>query len=312
MMSRPKQIRGVIAALLLPRDADGRPAWEAFDRNARFLVRTQISGLCVNGATGEFAGATAEERRQAVIRARRIAGDSVLVVSGVGASRWAEVLTLAREAEDAGADVLLLPAPYFFRYEPGDLAEFYRRTVAEFRIPALIYNLPAFTGGLDSELAAKLIREVDGIAGVKDSSGDLSLLESLPVSAVRFVGNDNVLAEALARGLCDGAISGVAGVVPEMTLALWRSSGDADKSRFESIGARHQELLRRLDEFPAPWGLKLIAELRGLGPATFALPLAAERREQAEKFAAWFSIWWRNAEEELAAALAADLELKIA
>jgi hypothetical protein len=57
------------AALLLPRDEEGRPAWDAFDRNARFVLRAGVSGLCVNGATGEFAGATAEERREAVLRA---------------------------------------------------------------------------------------------------------------------------------------------------------------------------------------------------------------------------------------------------
>jgi 4-hydroxy-tetrahydrodipicolinate synthase len=315
-MHGTKQLAGVIAAMLMPRDDGGRLEWEAFDRNARFVMRVGISGLCVNGATGEYAGSTAGERQEAVRRARSLAGESRLVLSGIGAARWSHVLDLAREAENAGADALLLPAPHFFGYAPGDLAEFYRRTVPELRVPVLIYNLPAFTGGLDSELASSLIREVDGIAGVKDSSGELELLEALTMAdgfkTIRFVGNDGVLVEALARGLCDGTISGVAGVVPELILALWNSADHRAEGLFDDLGTRLDELLHRLDEFPTPWGLKLIAELRGFSPASFALPLSAKRRIQARAFQAWFSDWWKAGEASFARALAAEVSISLA
>jgi len=148
--------------LLLPRDDLGRPEWGAFERNARFVLDMGAVGLCVNGATGEFAGASQAERREAVVRARRVSG-SALVVSGIGGTRWTEILALGREAEGAGADALLVPTPYFFSYALEDLAEFYRRLAVEFGIPLLIYNLPAFTGGLDAALAFQLIQELPGI-----------------------------------------------------------------------------------------------------------------------------------------------------
>jgi 4-hydroxy-tetrahydrodipicolinate synthase len=297
------QIRGVIAALLLPRDEHDQPRWDAFDRNARFLVSAGIDGLCVNGATGEYTGATAAERSEAMLRARRISGKGGLVLCGIGGSRLSEVLLLARDAEQAGADGVLVPAPHFFKYAPEDLAEFYRRIAAESRLPVLIYNLPAFTGGLDAKLAAQLIREVDGIAGVKDSSGELELLSLLshptPNGGLRLVGNDGVLAEALEHGLCDGTVSGVAGVLPELTLALWRRAADGEWDRFHDLSARQDALLRRLDDFPAPWGLKLVAELRGLAPASPAIPLSEGRRRQAEQFEAWFREWWTSAADAL-------------
>lgn len=311
-MSQRTQFTGVIAALLLPRDEAGRPAWDDFDRNASFTLRVGVSGLCVNGATGEFAGATREERREAVARARRIAGSSGVVVSGIGATRWAEFLDLAHDSEEAGADALLTPAPYFFNYSPGDLAEFYRRISGELRIPALIYNLPAFTGGIETALAMELIAGSKMIAGVKDSSGELGLLEQLTAAnhgrAVRLVGNDSVLAEALERGVCDGTISGVAGVVPEITLALWRSARDNGGSLFTRLRARLGALIGQLDAFPTPWGLKLIAELRGLGPASFGLPLSPERKRQAEEFQRAWPVWWSEAEADLAQALGAPVQ----
>lgn len=311
-MIERSQFGGVIAALLLPRDDQDCPAWDAFERNARFALDVGAVGLCVNGATGEFAGASPAERREAVVRARGVSG-SALVVSGIGGTRWREILTLGREAEDAGADAVLVPTPYFFSYAPEDLAEFYRRLVDELSVPVLIYNLPAFTGGLDAALAFQLIQELNGIAGVKDSSGELNLLQLLSIGhsgeALRLVGNDSVLAEALKRKLCDGTISGVAGVLPELTVALWKSAAGADAALFDRLSSRLETLIEELDEFPTPWGLKLIAELRGLGPASIGLPLSAQRRDEAARFAEWFPYWWKDSEADLAKALNAPVSL---
>jgi len=298
-MPQHKKFTGVIAALLLPRDDEDQPAWQDFDRNARFVLDAGVTAFCVNGATGEFAGATHEERREVIVRARRAAGASGAVLSGIGATRWREILALAREAVDAGADGLLAPPPHFFPYEQTDLAEYYQRLTAELAVPILIYNLPAFTTGVDPSLAAHLVRTVPGIAGVKDSSGRLGLLEDLAANgrgdAVALVGNDSVLAEALRRNLCDGCISGVAGVLPELTLALWQSGQARDGGNLARAAAALDSLLAKLEAFPTPWALKLIAELRGLAPAALSLPLSAERRAQVDDFRCWFPAWWESA-----------------
>jgi len=223
----------------------------------------------------------------------------MLVLSGTGASRWAECLQFARDAAHAGADSVLAPPPHFFSYEQEDLREFYRSIAADAPIPVLVYNLPAFTCGLDPEVAAELIRSLPGIEGTKDSSGELellSLLTSTPNSGkTRLVGNDSVLAEALEKGLCDGTVSGVAGVLPELTLALYRSAADGDCDALHYWAARQDVLLRQLSLFPAPWGLKFIAEARGLAPAHPALPMSPKRRRQVEEFHFWFQEWWELA-----------------
>jgi 4-hydroxy-tetrahydrodipicolinate synthase len=278
----------------MPRNESGLPIWEDFDKNVQFLLNRGVSGVCVNGATGEYAGCSNEERLEAVSRARRLSGSNGLLVAAVGSMRWEETVRLALEAEDAGADALLIPAPHFFSYEQGDLAEFYRQTVAKVHVPALIYNLPAFTGGLDPQVAVGLICEVEGIAGVKDSSGRLDILEALSLDdrgAVRLVGNDSVLAPALSRGLCDGTISGVAGVLPELTLALVASASGQEPD-FRLIEKDLTDLIEQLDAFPTPWGLKLIAGCRKLHPASFSLPLSSARQQQAASFRTWFGGWW--------------------
>jgi 4-hydroxy-tetrahydrodipicolinate synthase len=295
-MNRIANLGGVIPAVLMPRDESGLPIWADFDRNVQFLFECGVPGVCVNGATGEYAGCSNEERLEAVSRARRLAGSGGMLVAAVGSMRWEETVRLALEAEDAGADALLIPAPHFFSYEQGDLVEFYRQTVAKVHVPALIYNLPAFTGGLEPQVAVDLIREVEGIAGIKDSSGRLDILEALSLDgrgAVRLVGNDSVLANALSRGLCDGTISGVAGVLPELNLALVESAS-GDPSGFSRLEKHLADLIEQLDVFPTPWGLKLIAGCRKLHPASFSLPLSEARQKQVADFRAWFSAWWER------------------
>ncbi|WP_321475730.1 dihydrodipicolinate synthase family protein [uncultured Paludibaculum sp.] len=313
-MLRNQQIGGIIPAQLLPRDADGAPAWGLFERNAELLMSAGGVGLCVNGATGEYVAASESERIEAVVRARRVAGNQGLVVSAVGAASLRETIALAHVSQEEGADIILIPPPHFFRYEQQDLAEFYRQAVAALRVPALLYNLPSFTAHLDSSLCVELIHELPGLAGIKDSSGQLDILTTLTgpdgPTGVRLVGNDTVLAEAMRRQICDGSISGVAGVLPELTIGLWDAGVKGATERFERISGLLDELLAQLDPFPIPWGIKLISAVRGFGTATFALPSSAARQKQSAEFQAWFCEWWPGASDVLGIPASGSMSLR--
>lgn len=297
-----RQIGGVISAVLFYRDERSRPDWEAFERNLALLKGAEVDGVCVNGATGEYAGATAAERREAVARARRVLEGGGAVISGAGATSLHETVEHARAAEEEGADAHLIPVPHFFPYSQSDVGEFYRRAAAELKRPVLIYNLPQFAGRVELPLALELIRDTGNrIAGIKDSSGGLDILEALteggPSDAVRLVGNDSVLGEALQRGLCQGMISGVAGVLPELNRGVFDAWKSAERNRFDAAAQLLAEFIERIDVWPVPWGLKLAAEARGIGRATFALPLSNERKRQAEDFRKWFEPWWASVTE---------------
>jgi 4-hydroxy-tetrahydrodipicolinate synthase len=303
-MSPSRRVGGVISAVLFYRNEEGGPLWDAFENNLALLKSCGVDGLCVNGATGEYASASREERRQAVSLARRAMGSHGIVVSGAGAASWLETLQLARDAESEGADAHLVPAPHFFPYQQSDLAEFYCRTAAALTRPVIIYNLPQFTGKVERELALTLIRDQSiNVAGIKDSSGNLDILEALtvegPADAVRLVGNDGVLAKALQQCLCGGMISGVAGVLPELNQGLWEASRRGDSQLFESAALLLAQFIERLNPWPTPWGLKLAAQVRGIGPASIALPLSPERATQASEFRNWFEPWWAAAREAL-------------
>lgn len=304
-MSRNELPGGVVPAVLLPRDEEGRPEWDEFERLVDFLLARGSAGVCVNGATGEYARATPEERRTAVAVACRVAGRRGVVVAGGGSASADATIRLLRESEQAGAHAHLVPPPCFFRYREDDVEAFYRAVAAAAVRPVLIYNLPAFLTGVSDETAIGLLASEERIAGVKDSSGRLELLERLTAApelrARRFIGNDWALAEACRRGLADGVISGVACVLPELIVALWEAGERRDPAALGQLEGLLVEALEQIDAWPAPVGLEILAEARGLRRCLPAVPLSRQRQDQARQMRRWFDAWWSRHAEKLSA-----------
>jgi 4-hydroxy-tetrahydrodipicolinate synthase len=192
---------------------------------------------------------------------------------------------------------LLLPMPYFFPYQQGDLEQFCRCVAASVSIPVLLYNLPQFTSGLQKETVHTLISEVPNIIGIKDSSGSLEILRHLTehgIDACRIVGDDSVLSAALSAGVCDGVISGVACVVPELILGLYAREKHLESAEFSTYAQVLDQFVEQLSAFPTPWGLKWIAQAREILEPTFPLPLSPARAAQGKRLELWFQSWFSN------------------
>ena len=286
--------QGVYAAVLVPRVSDGAINERGFRGILGFLPGKKISRIVVNGATGEYCLTTPRDlARLLAICNETLPGDAELLC-GIGAPALPGCLELGRIAMDAGARALLLPMPHFFPYSQDDLQSFCTAVAGSLDAPVLLYNLPRFTTPLELETVRSLTASVANIIGIKDSSGSLSLLRGLEGSgAARIVGDDSVLVAAVAEQVADGVISGVAGVLPELITFLYHERDSPDYARGAALLA---ELIRQLSVFPVPWGLKLIAECRGLAEAGILQPLSSARAAQACEFRAWFSRWWPDAE----------------
>ena len=102
---------------------------------------------------------------------------------------------------------------------------------------------------------------------------------------------------ALDAGLCDAVVSGVAGVLPELTTSLFHQrNSPAYPQAVELL----TDLIGHLSALPVPWGLKLIAECRGITPAWFSQPLSATRTTQAKEFREWFPARWAQWQDAMA------------
>ena len=290
-----KLVRGVSAAVLTPRLPDGSVDAPSLRKLLEFLLDRGISSFALNGATGEFCITTPSQLRTLLSTAKEVAGNAAEFVCGVGAPDTAGSIVFARIAQDAGVKGLLLPMPYFFPYQQGDLEQFSRSVAAAVSVPVLLYNLPQFTSGLQKETVHTLITEVPNIIGIKDSGGSLDILRHLSeqrVDACRIVGDDSVLSAALRAKVCDGVISGVACGVPELILALYSRGEQHGSVEFAQTTQALDELIAQLSGFPTPWGLKWIAQARGVLQATFPLPNSPARTAQGRQLERWFKEWF--------------------
>jgi 4-hydroxy-tetrahydrodipicolinate synthase len=294
-------ISGVFAALLTPRNVEGGIDVPALRKLVQFLTQSGISSFAVNGATGEFCLTSSAELRTMLSTIREADAGRARMLCSVGAVGAVQSIELARVAESEGAEALLLPMPYFFPYAQEDLDLFCRTVAGATRLSVLLYNLPQFTSGLEKETVRGLITEVPNLVGIKDSSGSLEILRHLTqhgVEACRIVGSDAAFAPALRDGICDGVVSGIAGVAPEAILALYEWKHQTESEGFASAARRIEEFVEHINLFPYPWGLKWIAEARGILEATTSLPLTRHRLEQKQELVGWFAEWLRDGSHE--------------
>ena len=288
-----KLMTGVFAAVGTPRTASGAVDESGFADVLRFLMDRGIRGFVLNGATGEFCLTTNAELRALLAVAAEVTRGRAEYLCGIGSAGILGAVANGCAAIEGGAKGLLLPMPYFFRYEQDDLDAFCRTAAGELPRPILLYNLPQFGAGLEPETVVRLIREVPNIVGIKDSSGALDILRALSepgVEATRIVGNDSALVPAMQERVCDGVVSGVASVLPELIRSVYETGGE--DSECEPVRLLN-EFIAAVDAFPTPWGLKWIGEARGIGAATFAQSVSPGRAAAGEAMQAWFRAWSR-------------------
>ncbi|GHA15199.1 4-hydroxy-tetrahydrodipicolinate synthase [Streptomyces echinoruber] len=217
----------VLCAMVTPFTASGALDLDGARRLAAHLVAEGCEGLVLSGTTGE-APTTSDAEKSALVEAvREAVGDRAALLAGVGTFDTPHTVQLARAAEKAGADGLLVVAPYYSR-PPQDAIEAHFRQVADgCGLPLLLYDIPARTGvRIEPETVLRLAGH-PRIVGVKDCSHD-------------FLGAQQVLARtglAYYAG-CD-----------EHNLALYAVGGAGCVSTVANAAPRHVRAV--LDAFDA-------------------------------------------------------------
>jgi dihydrodipicolinate synthase/N-acetylneuraminate lyase len=218
---------GVIPALLTPFSDDLALAPEHLTAHAQRLQEAGIDHVVVCGTMGEAAALSADERR-AVIETALATGLRVTV--GVSAPTTAAAVANVQQALDLGASGVMCLPPTTYEASDRELRAFYGEIVGA--LPVMAYNNPE-ASRLD--MPPELIASLEGIAAVKECSGDarriarlLELRDDLEV----LIGGDDWALEGYAAGAV-GWVSGVANVLPEECVELERlvQAGDLPAAR---------------------------------------------------------------------------------
>jgi 4-hydroxy-2-oxoglutarate aldolase len=270
-------LRGVIPPLVTPFREDGGLDLAAFEANLESLAAHDLAGFLVLGSNGEAASLDAEEKLSLVDAARRLVPGRFLLV-GTGMESTRATVTLTRQVADLGADAVLVLTPHYYKARmTADALRLYFEAVADASpVPVYLYSVPAFTGlpwppGLAAALAPH-----PRIAGMKESSGDVSLLarviSSVPAGFEVACGNALVFYPALCAGASGGVLA-VANCVPRAAAALYRAFVAGDHARARLLQEALLPLAAAVATSHGVAGLKLAMDLAGLRGGEVRSPL---------------------------------------
>ncbi|MCX4509806.1 4-hydroxy-tetrahydrodipicolinate synthase [Streptomyces sp. NBC_01619] len=171
--TRPRPFGRALCAMITPFTADGAPDLDGARKLAAHLVAEGCDGLVLNGTTGESPTTTDAEKTALVRAVREAVGEGPAVVAGVGSASTRHTVELARAAEDAGADGLLVVAPYYSRPPQPAVAAHFRRVADAVGIPLMLYDIPGRTGTRIEPETMLALAAHPRIVAVKDCAYDL-------------------------------------------------------------------------------------------------------------------------------------------
>jgi 4-hydroxy-tetrahydrodipicolinate synthase len=239
-----ERIGGIIPPLVTPFDAAEEVDEDALRVQVRYMLAQGVHGLVAGGSTGEgFTFTREDHRRVNAVVAEEIAG-RVPFIPGIIVNSTREAIARARMVADLEPDALqVTPAHYIFKTDDDSMVRHFRDIHEAVGIPILIYNVIPWNY-LSPPLLLRIMREVPGVIGVKQSAGDLKLLADL-VAAARpqeriLSGIDALLYPAFALG-AHGVISQILAAIPGPCVVLWELVQRGEHERAREL---HQRMLR--------------------------------------------------------------------
>jgi 4-hydroxy-tetrahydrodipicolinate synthase len=169
----------VLTAMVTPFKDDHSLDLDAARSLAAHLYERGSESLVIAGSTGESPTLTHREKLELFRAVIEVARGKGKVICGTGTYDTAETLELSHEAEELGADGLLLVTPYYNKPPQRGLLEHFRQVAKSVSIPVIAYNIPGRTGiRLEHDTLLRMA-EVPNIVAVKDSTGDFQAISRL-------------------------------------------------------------------------------------------------------------------------------------
>jgi len=237
-MSKSK-LQGVFPPVVTCFTEDGAIYEKGIANVVNFLLERGVHGLFITGSYGSAPLMNEEERKRVAEAYFREVNDRVPVIVHVGSAGTQNTISLAKHAEGLGAAAVAAVTPFYysgFAYKEQEILTHYEKLVKAVNIPVYLYNNPKTTGyNVSPELLAKLARL--GVAGIKDSSGDLMAFADYMnmVSPINsdfnfMTGTVGLILPSYVFG-SRSCVAGTANVLPELVCELWSAMEQNDMEK---------------------------------------------------------------------------------
>lgn len=257
------------------------------------LIDQQIEGgtdaIIIAGTTGESATLTMEEHRDVIKAAIDFTKHRVPVVAGTGSNCTRTAIQLSQEAQEAGADGLLIVTPYYNKATQAGLISHYSQIADSTKCPIIMYNVPGRTGcNLLPETVAELVRSKENIVGLKEATGNMAqAAKTMSLTDGRldmYSGEDGLVVPLMSLGAV-GVISVWSNVAPAKVHNMCDSFFKGDLETARKLQLEALPLIDALFSEVNPIPVKKALNLMGMEVGSLRAPLGEMSEEKAEVLA---------------------------
>lgn len=269
---------GVATALITPFCQDGSVNYAKLEELINKQIDDGVDGLVICGTTGESATLTEKEHMDVIRESVKFVNGRVPVIAGTGSNCTQTAVEMSREAEEYGADGLLLVSPYYNKATAEGLYEHFADTANAVKIPVILYNIAGRTGiNIEPETIYKLARDVKNIVAVKEASGNISQIAKIAALTKDldfdiYSGNDDQVVALCAMG-GKGVISVASHIIPKQMHDMVMSFRAGDTKKALDIQNKYLSLINTLFIDVNPIPVKEAMNLLGYEVGGFRKPL---------------------------------------
>lgn len=278
---------GSAVALVTPFNENGVD-FAKLEELLNFHVENHTDAIVICGTTGEPSTMPDEEHISVIRFAVEKIAKRIPVIAGTGSNDTSHAIHLSKAAEEAGADGVLVVAPYYNKTTQKGLCAHIEAIANAISIPMILYNIPGRTGGLGFTLdSLKKLAQIPNVVAIKEATGDLAFAADIAANTdlAIYAGNDDIIVPIMSIG-GQGVISVLANVMPQETHDICANylEGNIEESRKGFL--KVLDLVHALFIEVNPIPVKTALNLMGFQVGHLRMPLCDMVEENLEKLKA--------------------------
>lgn len=266
---------GSAVAIITP-FKNGGVDFEQFARLIEFQISSGTQCIVVCGTTGEPATMTEEERISVIKFCIDKVNKRIPVVVGTGSNNTAAAIKNSIQAQELGADGLLVVTPYYNKCTVKGLIAHYQAISDAVTLPIIAYSVPGRTGVNITASAMLELAKIDNICAIKEASGNIDQITDICATCGEYIdvysGDDGIVVPMMSIG-AKGVISVAANIIPADMQAMCKAALNGDFIAAGNAQKKIYPLVKALFCEVNPIPVKTAASYMGYGNGELRLPL---------------------------------------
>lgn len=284
-------ILGMGVALVTPFNKNKDIDFHALKRVIDHIVDNGADFIVVLGTTGETPTLSQDEKVQLKSFVKETVDGRVPLVIGIGSNNTAEIVRRLKEEDLSGYSAILSVVPAYNKPSQEGIYCHFKAVAEASPLPVILYNVPGRTGvNMTADTTLRLAREVPGIIGIKEASGNIHqiqrLLREKPDGFTVLSGDDGMTYPLMTLG-AQGVISVLGNAYPKDFAEMVHLCLEGNYIEAVDYHFKYRELIGLLFADGNPAGVKCVMHDMGLLENELRLPLVPVSEKTASEILHW-------------------------